>query len=181
MNGTDPRALTCGNHYDPAVEPSPVFADPSGRRHRLLRVAGIGSTAVLVAFLVAVVMAVTGGPQAPFTQWAVPQPSASRAAHGGDQALTGGNGKSGAPTGSSGTGGGPSAGGHHPRPVRHRLAIEDTFGQHHAKPDPLADSERHRVARRLAECHNARERPRQPAFLEVTQAEVLLIPGTAFP
>ena len=103
--------LTCGNHYDAGVEPRPVFADPSGRRHRVLRFAGIGSTAVLVAFLVAVVLAVTGGPQAPFTQWAVPQAPAPRATHAGDQALTGGNAKSGTPTGSSGTGGGASAGG----------------------------------------------------------------------
>lgn len=111
MNGTVPGAVTCPNHYDAPVESRPVFADPSGRRHRVLRFAGIGSMAVLVAFLAAVAMAVTGGPQAPFTHWAVPQASASRAAHSGDQAVTGGNTKPGAPTSPGGSGGTAPAGG----------------------------------------------------------------------
>ena len=80
------------------VESRPVFADPSGRRRKVLRFAGIGSMAVLAAFLVATVMAVTGGPQAPFTQWAVPQAPSPGAKHSGDQALTGGgDSRSGAP------------------------------------------------------------------------------------
>jgi len=103
MNRTAPRAMTRGDHHHSPAESRPVFADPSGRRRRVLRFAGIGSMAVLAAFLVAVVMAMTGGPQAPLTQWAVPQaPPGAR--HGGDQALTGGNSRSGAPAASSGTG-----------------------------------------------------------------------------
>jgi len=56
----------------------PVFADPSGKRHRVLRRAGLSAAALLVAaFAGAVIMAMSGGPQAPFTQWAVPQAPAS--------------------------------------------------------------------------------------------------------
>jgi hypothetical protein len=54
------------------VESRPVFVDPSGRRHRVLRRAGLGAVAVLVACLGAVLVALAGGPQAPFTHWAAP-------------------------------------------------------------------------------------------------------------
>src|SRR5215469_10756037 len=108
MNKTVSHAVTCGNHYHSAVESRPVFADPSGRRRQVLRFAGIGSMAVLAAFLVAVVVAMTGGPKAPFTQWAGPQ-APSSAKHGG-QALTGGSAKSGAPRTSGGSGGSSQAG-----------------------------------------------------------------------
>lgn len=64
----------------------------------MLRFAGIGAGGVLACCLVAVVVAMTGGPQAPFTQWAVP---AARSAP-----ATGSAGQqgSGHPTGSPGTG-----------------------------------------------------------------------------
>src|ERR1700730_1402817 len=111
MNRTGhPEAMTRDHHHRSAVESRPVFADPSGRRRKVLRFAGIGSMAVLAAFLVATVMAVTGGPRAPLTQWAVPLAPSSGAKHGGDQALTGGNSRSGAPRASSGTGGSASGG-----------------------------------------------------------------------
>jgi eukaryotic-like serine/threonine-protein kinase len=58
------------------VESRPVFADPSGRRHQILRFAGFGFMAAIAACLVAVVVAMTGGPQAPFTQWAGPPATA---------------------------------------------------------------------------------------------------------
>src|SRR5215470_8323612 len=58
------------------VDSRPVFVDPSGRRHRVLRRAGLGAVAVLVACLGAVVVALAGGPQAPFTRWADPRPAA---------------------------------------------------------------------------------------------------------
>ncbi len=57
----------------PAVESRAVFADPSGRRHRILRLAGLGVAALLATCLGAVVVALTGGPHAPFTRWAAPQ------------------------------------------------------------------------------------------------------------
>jgi hypothetical protein len=41
-----------------------------------MRFAGLGAGAVLAVCLGAVVLAMTGGPQAPFTQWAVPQAQA---------------------------------------------------------------------------------------------------------
>jgi len=56
------------------VESQPVFADPSGRRRRVMRYAGLGLTAVLAVCLGAVVVAMTGGPRAPLTQWAAPRP-----------------------------------------------------------------------------------------------------------
>jgi hypothetical protein len=65
------------DRYTPVVESGPVFADPSGRRHRVLRFAGLGAAAVLAVCLGFVAVAMTGGPQAPFTQWAAPQVPAS--------------------------------------------------------------------------------------------------------
>jgi hypothetical protein len=65
------------DRYTPVVESGPIFVDPSGRRHRVMRFAGLGAAGVLAACLVAVVVAMTGGPQAPFTQWAAPQAPAS--------------------------------------------------------------------------------------------------------
>lgn len=56
-----------------AAQTGPVFTDPSGKRHRVLRRAGLTAAAVLVTCLGAVVVAMSGGPQAPFTQWAVAQ------------------------------------------------------------------------------------------------------------
>jgi len=53
-----------------------VFSDPSGRRRRVVRRVGLASAAVLVGCLGAVVVALAGGPQAPFTHWAVPRPAA---------------------------------------------------------------------------------------------------------
>lgn len=45
-------------------------------RHHILRLAGLGVAAVLAICLGAVVVAMTGGPQAPLTQWAAPRQSA---------------------------------------------------------------------------------------------------------
>jgi hypothetical protein len=61
-----------------------VFADPSGRRLRLLRVAGIAASAALAVCLGAVGVALSGGPRAPFTQWAAPHPVGG-ARHGAQQ------------------------------------------------------------------------------------------------
>src|SRR6516164_9410930 len=54
------------------MESRPVFADPSGRRRRIMQRAGLGSAAALVVCLGAVVVALAGGPQAPLTGWAAP-------------------------------------------------------------------------------------------------------------
>lgn len=70
----------------------PVFADPSGRRQRLLRSVGLGSAGALALCLGAVVVAMAGGPQAPFTNWAAPLSQASGAA---SQVPTGGHARSG--------------------------------------------------------------------------------------
>ena len=71
-----------GTQCLPLVESEPVFADPSGRRRRVLRYAGRAAVACLAACLGAVVVATTGGPQAPFTQWAVqPRPATSASGH----------------------------------------------------------------------------------------------------
>jgi hypothetical protein len=45
-------------------------------RHHILRMAGLGIAVVLAICLGAVVVAMTGGPQAPLTQWAAPRPPA---------------------------------------------------------------------------------------------------------
>jgi hypothetical protein len=55
------------------MESRPVFADLSGRRRRIMQRVGLGLAAVLVVCLGVVVVAVAGGPQAPFTGWAAPQ------------------------------------------------------------------------------------------------------------
>ena len=95
-----------GAHYDSPVESRPVFADPSGRRRKVLWFAGIGTMVALAAFLVAVLIALTGGPQAPLTQWAAPQAPPPSATLGGAHVVSGGNSRSGTPRASSGTGSG---------------------------------------------------------------------------
>jgi hypothetical protein len=65
------------------VHSRPVFADPSGRRRRIMRFMGLGSAAALAACLGAVVLAIAGGPQAPFAKWAAPHaPAAATSNHG---------------------------------------------------------------------------------------------------
>jgi hypothetical protein len=67
----------------PVVHEPPVFADPTGRRHRSLRRAGLAAGAVMVVCLCVVVVALAGGPQAPFISWAVPHPaSQAQSGHG---------------------------------------------------------------------------------------------------
>jgi hypothetical protein len=76
------RIGATGTQCLPLVESGPVFADPSGRRRRVLRYAGRAAVACLAACLGAVFVAMTGGPQAPFTQWAVqPRPATSASGH----------------------------------------------------------------------------------------------------
>jgi hypothetical protein len=78
LEGTGAHGTQCL----PVAESRPVFADPSGRRRRVLRYAGRAAVACLAACLGAVVVAMTGGPQAPFTQWAVqPGPAISATDH----------------------------------------------------------------------------------------------------
>src|SRR5215469_4298133 len=60
------------HHYTPAVHSRPVFADPSGRRRRAMRRIGAISGLVLALCLGAVVVALAGGPAAPFAEWAAP-------------------------------------------------------------------------------------------------------------
>jgi hypothetical protein len=67
------------SRYTPPVESRPVFADPSGRRHRIMRKLGIAATSVLVVCLGAIVVAMAGGPQAPLTNWAAPHDQRSGA------------------------------------------------------------------------------------------------------
>ncbi len=50
------------------MESGPVFTDSSGRRRRVLRYAGLAVAVALAVCLGAVAVAMTGGPQAPFTQ-----------------------------------------------------------------------------------------------------------------
>ncbi|HEX3195061.1 MAG TPA: hypothetical protein VHS30_35290 [Streptosporangiaceae bacterium] len=57
----------------------PVFADPSGRRRRAMRRIGFVSAAALAICLGAMVMAMAGGPTAPFAEWAAPRAPAATA------------------------------------------------------------------------------------------------------
>jgi len=105
------------------VETRPVFADLSGRRRRLMRRLGIGSGAALVICLGAVMVALAGGPQAPFTHWAAPPSAADQAANaraGHDRSGTG-SGANTSPTssgrsGSSGSAATPSRSASSPHP-----------------------------------------------------------------
>ena len=58
------------------VNPSSVFADPSGRRRRRLRLLGIGAGAVISAALALIIAGLAGGPKAPFISWALPHHAA---------------------------------------------------------------------------------------------------------
>ena len=61
-----------------AVHSRPVFADPSGRRRRAMRRIGFVSAAALAICLGAMVVAMAGGPAAPFAEWAAPRAPAPR-------------------------------------------------------------------------------------------------------
>ena len=54
------------------MEHGPVFSDPSGRRRRLMVRVGLAASGVLAIFLAVTVLAMTGGPEAPFMKWAAP-------------------------------------------------------------------------------------------------------------
>ena len=73
------RTRSDQHRYTPAVHSRPVFTDPSGRRRRAMRQIGLVSVAALAICLGAVVVAMAGGPAAPFTNWAAPRaPAAAR-------------------------------------------------------------------------------------------------------
>src|SRR5437867_13362085 len=69
--------------YTPAVHSRPVFTDPSGRRRRFMHRIGLVSAAALAICLGAVVVAMAGGPAAPFTDWAAPRAPAAAPHNGG--------------------------------------------------------------------------------------------------
>src|SRR5689334_13575403 len=75
------RTRSDQHRYTPAVHSRPVFTDPSGRRRRAMRRIGLVSVAALAICLGAVVVAMAGGPAAPFTNWAAPRAPAA-ATHG---------------------------------------------------------------------------------------------------
>ena len=56
----------------PVVHAGPVFADPSGRRRRALRVLGAAAGLIIVVSLALITLGLAGGPQAPFISWAHP-------------------------------------------------------------------------------------------------------------
>src|SRR6266581_3946498 len=75
MNRTwETRAARDQRRYTPAVHSKPVFTDPSGRRRRAMRRIGLVSAAALAICLGAVVVAMAGGPAAPFTDSPAPRP-----------------------------------------------------------------------------------------------------------
>jgi hypothetical protein len=83
MNRSGETRVRRGQHrYTPAVHTRPVFADPSGRRRRAMRRIGFVSAAALAICLGAMVVAMAGGPTAPFAKWAAPRAPAA-APHGG--------------------------------------------------------------------------------------------------
>ena len=71
------RTRSDQRRYTPAVHSRPVFTDPSGRRRRVMRRIGLLAAAALAICLGAVMMAMAGGPAAPFTNWAAPHPPAA--------------------------------------------------------------------------------------------------------
>src|SRR5205807_8740968 len=84
MNRTwETRAARDQRGYTPAVHSKPVFTDPSGRRRRVMRRIGLVSAAALAICLGAVVVAMAGGPAAPFTDWAAPRAPAAAPHNGG--------------------------------------------------------------------------------------------------
>src|SRR2546429_9254681 len=84
MNRTwETRAASDQRRYTPAVHSKPVFTDPSGRRRRAMRRFGLVSAAALAICLGAVVVAMAGGPAAPFADWAAPRAPAAAPHNGG--------------------------------------------------------------------------------------------------
>jgi hypothetical protein len=59
------------------VHASPVFADPSGRRRRLLRLLGAAAGLIIAVSLALITVGLAGGPQAPFISWAHPHRGAA--------------------------------------------------------------------------------------------------------
>src|SRR6266566_4726809 len=77
------RAASDQRRYTPAVHSKPVFTDPSGRRRRAMRRIGLVSAAALAICLGALVVAMAGGPAAPFADWAAPRAPAAAPHNGG--------------------------------------------------------------------------------------------------
>ena len=112
------------------VEPVPVFADPSGRRRRVFRRVGLALAAALAACLSAVVVALAGGPQAPFTHWAAPPAPEAAVRHGGTAHRPGTGGSAGNPS-SPGPQAGPvpsSSASPTPRTSTLSRAVNEPFG-----------------------------------------------------
>src|SRR6266576_5687070 len=84
MNRTwETRPVRDQRRYTPAVHSKPVFTDPSGRRRRVMRRISLVSAAALAICLGAVVVAMAGGPAAPFADWAAPRAPAAAPHNGG--------------------------------------------------------------------------------------------------
>lgn len=66
------------NQVTEALEPEPVFVDPTGRRGRIVRRTGIGLASILVGYLGIVTYGLATETRVPLTPWPVAKPSASR-------------------------------------------------------------------------------------------------------
>lgn len=67
------------NEATDVLDPEPVFVDPSGRRRRIVRRAGIALGCLLAAYLVIVAFGLVTGARAPLTPWPDVKPSARNA------------------------------------------------------------------------------------------------------
>ncbi len=69
------------------LDSEPVFVDPSGRRRRIARNAGIVVGCLLAAYLATVAFGVVTGSRVPLTPWPASRPSARAARPGHDDVL----------------------------------------------------------------------------------------------
>lgn len=75
------------NEATDTLSEDPVFVDPSGRRRRIARNAGIVVGCLLAAYLAIVAFGVVTGSRVPLTPWPAGMPSAGAASPGRDDVL----------------------------------------------------------------------------------------------
>jgi len=125
-----PHDMPRSGRFEPD-ETGPIFADPSGQRRRLMRMAGAGGSVLLVGALILVGIGLFGGPNTPLSVFGAPV-AHGRSGTGGAGKQSGAHSAPGRPT--------PGAGSSSSRPGQHTSPTlsGSPSPSHSAAPSPTA-------------------------------------------